>query len=207
METDMIEVHPTLFNPFVLWTDLAMKSTEMAVESGQVLGTRVDQIARAGAHPSPRDMKEQTLIGSSDQMKAAADSGINIVAGMQSAALQVMAQAWQHWFTTLSAMASLAGSKTFGEALSRQEQLFNSLNEAGRQTAERARSTARDVTHRATQSAASAGRDMTETAIDATAASAQDTARAHAKRTSSGNSRTTVAASKRRVRTKTAKKR
>jgi hypothetical protein len=190
MEFEMTEVHPTLFNPFVMWTDLAMKSTEMAVESGQVLGTRVDQIARAGANPSPRDMKELSLLGS-DQMKAAADSGVNIVAGMQSAALQVMAQAWQHWFATLSAMASLAGSKTFGEALSRQEQLFNSLNETGRQTAERA---------------TSAGRDIAETATGALAAPLQESAKAHAKRTQRGNSRTSVAAPTRRTRSKTAKK-
>jgi hypothetical protein len=201
MEIEMTEVHPTLFNPFVLWTDLAMKSTEMAVESGQVLGTRVDQIARAGAHPSPRDMGELTI--GSDQLKAAADSGINIVAGMQSAALQVMAQAWQHWFTTLSAMASVAGSKTFGEALSRQEQLFNSLNQAGAHAAERARITARDVTHRA----ASTGREIAETATDAMSAPAQEGARAHAKRNTRGNSRTSMAAPKRRLRDNSAKKR
>lgn len=195
----MTEVHPTLFNPFVLLTDLAMKSTEMAVESGQVLGTRVDQIARAGANPSPRDMKELSLLGS-DQMKAAADSGINIVAGMQSAALQVMAQAWQHWFTTLSAMASLAGSKTFGEALSRQEELFNSLNETG--PAERAGSRALEFTQRA----ASTGRALTETATDAMAAPAQEAARAHAQRSQRGNSRTSVAAPARRTRSKTSKK-
>ena len=40
----------TLFNPLMLWTDLAMKSTELMVASGQVFTDQLDQLARAGAN-------------------------------------------------------------------------------------------------------------------------------------------------------------
>lgn len=124
-------IHPALFNPFLLWTDLAMKTTEMLVSSGQVIGSRVDQIVRAGANPSPRDMREIALMGS-EKVKAATESGLAVATRLQSTNYQLMARAWQQWFASLGAMNALVTSRSFGEALSRQNKLFNALSRSGR---------------------------------------------------------------------------
>ena len=70
-----LQIHPSLFNPAMLWADLAMKATEMMVASAEVIGNRVDQIARAGANPSPRDIREIALM-SSEKVKAATESNL-----------------------------------------------------------------------------------------------------------------------------------
>jgi len=119
-------LHPTLFNPFIAWTDLAMKATEMVVSSGQLIGERVDEIARASANASPPDFKQLTLLGG-DEVKTATESSFDMMTRMQSASFQLMARAWQQWFTSLGALSALTGSRTFGEALSRQDRLFKSL--------------------------------------------------------------------------------
>jgi hypothetical protein len=134
--------HTTLFNPMMLWADLALKGTEMLVSSGQVIGSRVDQMARAGANPSPRDVKEFALMGS-EKLKAATESSLAVALRMQSANYQLMARAWQQWFAAWGAMASLGTSRSLGEALSRQNTLFNALVRSGRSNAQLSGDTAR----------------------------------------------------------------
>ncbi|HWI78670.1 MAG TPA: polyhydroxyalkanoate granule-associated phasin [Ramlibacter sp.] len=119
-----------MFDPFTLWADLALRTTEMLVASSQVIGTRVGQMARAGANPSPRDVKEFTLMGS-EKVKAATQSGMAVAAGLQSANYQLMARGWQQWVANLAALGALASSRTMGEALSRQSRLFHSLARSG----------------------------------------------------------------------------
>ena len=121
---------PALFDPFTLWADLALRTTEMLVASSQVIGTRIGQIARAGANPSARDIKEFTLMGS-EKLKAATQSSLAIATRLQSANYQLMARGWQQWVANLAAMGALASSRTFGEALSRQSRLFHSLARSG----------------------------------------------------------------------------
>jgi hypothetical protein len=133
---------PALFNPFLLWSDLAVKSTEMMVSSGQVIGSRVNQMARAGANPSARDLREMTLMGS-EKVKAATESGLAIASRLQSTNYALMARAWQQWFASLGAMNALATSRSFGEALSRQNRLFNALSRSGRTQARISSDTAR----------------------------------------------------------------
>lgn len=125
------EVHPSLFNPFFAWTDLAMRTTEMMVSSSQVVGERVDELARAGANPSARDAREFTL-ASPDTMKAATDASLRIANTLQNASFQLISQAWQQWFSSLAAMTALTGSNSFGEALARQDRLFRSLTQPSR---------------------------------------------------------------------------
>jgi len=126
-----LQIHPSLFNPAMLWADLAMKATEMMVASAEVIGNRVDQIARAGANPSPRDIREIALM-SSEKVKAATESNLAVATRMQSQNMQIFARAWQQWLTSLGAMTALTTSRTFGEALSRQNSLFNALSRSGR---------------------------------------------------------------------------
>jgi hypothetical protein len=119
-----------LFAPFMLWADLALRTTEMLLASGQVIGTRVGRIARAGANPSARDTKEFTLMGS-EKVKAATQSGLAVVAQLQSANYQLMARGWQQWLASLGAMTALASSRSFSEAVSRQHRLVHSLARSG----------------------------------------------------------------------------
>lgn len=121
--------HPTLFNPFLQWADMAMKTTEMMVSSGQVIGERVDEIARAGANASPRDFKELTQVGG-DKVSAATETGVEAMTRMQMASYELLTRGWQQWFASVGAITSLFGSRTFGEALSRQDRLFDSLGKA-----------------------------------------------------------------------------
>jgi hypothetical protein len=100
------------------------------VASSQVIGTRLGQMARAGANPSPRDIKEFTLMGS-EKVQAATQSGIAVAARLQSANYQLMARGWQQWVANVSNMGALASSRTFGEALSGQSRLLKSLARSG----------------------------------------------------------------------------
>jgi hypothetical protein len=135
-------IHPSLFNPFLLWADFAAKSAEMLASSGQVIASRVGQIARAGSTPSPRDVREIVLMGS-EKVKAAGESGLAVATRLQQTNYALMAQAWQQWFASLGAMNALATSRSFGEALSRQHQLFNALSRSGRTQARISADTAR----------------------------------------------------------------
>ena len=86
--------NPAVFNPFMLWADVAVKTTEMLVSSGQVIGTRVGRMARAGANPSARDRREMALMGS-EKVKAATASGLAVAARLQAANWQLYARAWE----------------------------------------------------------------------------------------------------------------
>jgi hypothetical protein len=134
--------HPSLFNPFMLWTDLALKSNEMLLASGQVIGTRLGRIASAGANPSPRDLKELALMGS-EKVKAATESSLAVATRLQAANYQLMARAWRQWLASAGAFTALAGSRTFGEALSSQNRLFHSLVRSGHSHSQLSSDTAR----------------------------------------------------------------
>jgi hypothetical protein len=121
---------PALFDPFMLWTDVALKTTEMLLASGQVIGTRLGRITQAGANPSVRDIKEFTLMGS-EKVAAGTQSALAVATRLQSANYQLMARGWQQWLGNLGAMSALASSRTFGETLSRQSRLLHSLARSG----------------------------------------------------------------------------
>jgi hypothetical protein len=123
--------NPTLLNPFMLWAQLAMKTAEMLVASGQVIGSRMDQVARAGANPSLRDRREMLLMGS-EKVKAATESGLAVAARLQAANWELAARAWRQWIASAAAMNALVTSRNFGEALARQHSLLEALGRAGR---------------------------------------------------------------------------
>lgn len=131
-----------LFNPFLLWTQLAIQTSEMLVSSGQVIASRLGQLARAGANPSARDRREMILMGS-EKVKAATQSGLAVAARLQSANFQLMARAWRQWFAGLGAMNALVASRSLGEALARQHRLANALGRSGRTQGRIAGDTAR----------------------------------------------------------------
>lgn len=54
---------PAAALPFVLWTDLALRTGEMLAASAQVIGHRTGRMVRAGPSPNARDRKEFTRMG------------------------------------------------------------------------------------------------------------------------------------------------
>ena len=94
-------------NPFFAWTDVALKTTEMLMSSGQVIHHRVGRMARAGVNPSARDRKEFALMHS-EKLKAATD-----------ASMAVGLQAWQQWFSACSSMAMPQTSRGYQQAMKR----------------------------------------------------------------------------------------
>lgn len=87
------------FNPWLLWSEFAMKSAEMWLASGQVIGTRVNRMARAGHNPSPRDRKEFMLMGT-EKVRAATESGMAMAAAMT--------RLWQPWWSGAGALSRLS---------------------------------------------------------------------------------------------------
>ena len=49
-------------NPFLIWTDLALKTAEMMLASLQAIGHRTGLMIAAGREPSERDCREFTLM-------------------------------------------------------------------------------------------------------------------------------------------------
>jgi hypothetical protein len=98
------QLHPALLNPFVLWTDMALRATEMGVSSGHAIGSRVERLMRAGANPSPRDIREMALMGS-EEVQAAAESSLHVAKRVQVEHLQLMERAWRQWLASAGAPA------------------------------------------------------------------------------------------------------
>lgn len=73
---------PWVFNPFAAWWQLGLKTFEMLLASGQVIGMRVGRMALAGPNPSTRDRKEFTRMGA-EKLDAAARSGMGMAVHMQ----------------------------------------------------------------------------------------------------------------------------
>ena len=61
------------FIPFMLWSDLGIKTLEMMLGSAQVIAHRTGRIARAGHRPNASDQREFALMGQ-EKIHAAAES-------------------------------------------------------------------------------------------------------------------------------------
>jgi hypothetical protein len=87
----------TLFNPalnpFMLWADLALKTTEMLVSSSQVIAERTDRLTRTGAASNLPEHQELARTGN-ETLQAPATSPMD-----------VWARAWQQWFAACAMMA------------------------------------------------------------------------------------------------------
>ncbi|HJV85577.1 MAG TPA: polyhydroxyalkanoate granule-associated phasin [Noviherbaspirillum sp.] len=65
--------HRATPNPFIVWTQLAVKTSEMMITSAQVIHHRAGRIVTAGALPSERDRREFTLMGQ-EKLEAVVES-------------------------------------------------------------------------------------------------------------------------------------
>jgi hypothetical protein len=110
-------------NPFLIWSGLAFKTTEMMMASAQVISHRTNRIAMAGPSPNERDRREFVLMGQ-EKIEAATESALAIAARMVYLNQQMGTLAFKQLLMGTSWMFSLAGSRTVTQFSRRQAEFF-----------------------------------------------------------------------------------
>jgi hypothetical protein len=110
-------------NPFIAWTQLAWKTGELMMSSGEVIGRRMAGMALAGPAPGLRDRREVALM-SREKMEAAAESGYAMWLHLARANQQFAALALRQMFAGAAGIMSLASSRTAAESIGRQTKLL-----------------------------------------------------------------------------------
>jgi hypothetical protein len=116
-------------NPFLLWVDVAMKTGEMMMASAQVIEHRTRRMAAAGSNPNASDRREFALMGQ-EKVEAAAKSAQGMAAQMMTMNPFLGPRAVRQTLATATAMMSLAGSRTFSQALARQAKLVRTMTQS-----------------------------------------------------------------------------
>ena len=132
-------------NPFLIWTDVALKTGEMMLASAQVIGQRTQRMALAGPAPNARDRRELALMGE-EKIAATAESAQAMAMSMMKLNQEVGALAFRQMLTGATAMMSLASSRTTGQSVARQTRLVrDALANSAAATSQLSTSTARLV--------------------------------------------------------------
>ena len=129
-------------NPFLIWTDLAVKTGEMMLASAQVIGHRTGRMAAAGPSPSARDRREFTLMGQ-EKIEASTESAQAMAAQMMRTNPQLGALAVKQMLTGATAMMSLATSRTIGQSMAQQAKLVRIMTQSAVTASQLSGSTAR----------------------------------------------------------------
>ena len=129
-------------NPFMLWTDLAMKTGEMMLASAQVIGHRTKRMAAAGPKPNARDRREFTLMAQ-EKVDAVGKSARGMAAHMLTVDPLLGVRAAQHMLAAATAMMSLGQSRTVSQAMARQAKLVRTMTQSTGTASRIAGSTAR----------------------------------------------------------------
>lgn len=98
-------------NPLLAWSNLALKTHEMAMASVQVINHRTGRIAAAGLIPNEIDQHEFRLMGQ-EKIEAVAESLQAVGLRMLSAHQQMGVLVLNQLMTGATAWISLAGSRT-----------------------------------------------------------------------------------------------
>ncbi len=114
----MPNTSPRFFNPLMIWTDVALKTSEMLVSSGSVIQMRTSRMAEHGLRPSPSDMREIHLM-SEEKLAAVTESGAAIANQLHTINYALVNRAVQQWFQSHLALWSLATSFTPAQAITR----------------------------------------------------------------------------------------
>jgi hypothetical protein len=117
------------FTPFMLWSDLAMKTAEMMLASAQVIGHRTGRMALAGPAPNARDRREFALMGQ-EKIQAGAQSAQAMATRMMTMNQPLGAQAYKSMQRSSAAFMSLAYSRTPGQLIARQAALARALGQS-----------------------------------------------------------------------------
>lgn len=135
-----------LFNPLMLWVDVALKTQEMLLSSGSVIQMRTERMAKAGLTPSDVDLAEMQLMGH-EKLAAATEAGAAMANQLHTTQFALMNRAVKHWLGGGVALFSLATSLTpaqavthaqaFGNATVRSAEALSQLSSAGARIAQR----------------------------------------------------------------------
>ena len=124
--TTQLQTRGLSADPFLQWTNLALKTAEMMVASAQVISHRTTRMAGAGLNPSEHDQREFTLMGQ-EKVEAATESA----RAMTERLIRMNARLWTDASTQLlasaTAMWSLATSPSLAASFERQAALFDAL--------------------------------------------------------------------------------
>ncbi|HEX6364045.1 MAG TPA: polyhydroxyalkanoate granule-associated phasin [Albitalea sp.] len=120
--------------PFALWTDVALRTSEMLVASAQVIGHRTRRIAAAGHSPGLRDRREFARMGF-EKVEAAGESLWAMGQHVLMANTQVWTRAWQDAVASTTAWMSCSGSRTLPQLLERQLEVAQALSQSARSAA------------------------------------------------------------------------
>ena len=120
---------PSLFgnltnNPFLIWSELAMKTNEMLFASAQVIGHRTGRMIQAGPNPNARDQREFTRMGQ-EKVDAAGESGHAMFVDMMRMNHQLGALALKQMLAGASAMTSLSMSRSTSQSMQGQAKLIH----------------------------------------------------------------------------------
>lgn len=116
-------------NPFALWTDLALKTTEMLAASAQVITHRTGRMAKAGPSPSLRDRREFTKMGA-EKVEAIGESAWAMAQQLSKTQADLGLRAWQDMMKAGTAWMSFAGSKTLPQVMARQSKLMQTMTQS-----------------------------------------------------------------------------
>lgn len=109
-------------NPFLAWTGLATKTTELVMASAQVITHRTNRIAMAGPAPCERDQREFALMGQ-EKIDALSESAFAMAARMISLNQQLGTLAFRQMMVGTNGIMSLATSRTLAQTSKVQEEL------------------------------------------------------------------------------------
>ena len=115
--------------PFMLWSDLGVKTLETMFASAQVIAHRTGRIAMAGHAPNARDRREFALMGQ-EKMEAGAKSAQAMAAHMLTMTLPWGTLACRDFLRSYAALMALASSRTLGQLVARQATLTQTLGQS-----------------------------------------------------------------------------
>jgi hypothetical protein len=118
----------SLGNPFQLWNDLAWKTGAMMLASAQVIGHRTGRIAAAGPQPSARDRREFARM-SHEKIEATVESAQAMAMQLSAMNTRCGMQAFANLAAGATALASLAASRSVGQAFTRHATLLRALGQ------------------------------------------------------------------------------
>jgi hypothetical protein len=136
----------SLLSPFMVWSDLAVKTGEMMVASAQVISHRTGRMATAGASPSARDQHEFRLMGQ-EKVEAMTESAQAMALQMMTMNPMLGLSAFELMMKSSGALLSLASSTSISQSLSRQAELGRVLAQSAKMNAELTHSAANVAHH------------------------------------------------------------
>ncbi|MEP7062890.1 MAG: polyhydroxyalkanoate granule-associated phasin [Betaproteobacteria bacterium] len=130
--------------PLAAWLGVYWKAMEMSAASAHVIGHRTGRMMLAGRDPGPADRREFAMMGR-EKVLAAQASSAAIATSLFAFNLQLWSRAVDSQLRTAAAVASLASSRSIGQALARQAKLARTMGEAPLSAGETAAAAARVV--------------------------------------------------------------